>query len=122
MQLRKARIGVASVAGLELGEDFVEVVDAGVGGEPFGGADGAFGEGAAGVGFVGEDEAVAGAGGDEGVDAVDVAGAVGGDGDLVVGAGVCAPRVARTASRRVRAVPLGASSLLTWWVSEMEKV
>jgi hypothetical protein len=72
----------------EFGEDFVEVVDAGVGGEPFGGADGTFGEGAAGFGFVGEDEAVAGAGGDEGVDAFDVAGAVGGDTGRCVLAGV----------------------------------
>ena len=96
---------------LELVEDFVEVVDAGVGGEPLGGADGSFGEGAARFGFVGEDEAVGGAGGDEGVDAFDVAGAVRGDGDVVVLAGSRWSRWwQRTASRRVRAVPLGASS------------
>ena len=41
---------------LELGEDVAEVVDAGVGGEPLGGADGAFGERPAGGGLMGEHE------------------------------------------------------------------
>ena len=68
----------------------MEVVDSGVGGEPFGGSDGSFGEGSAGFGFVGEDEAVAGAGGYQGVDTFDVSGAIGGNGNCVIEAGFVA--------------------------------
>jgi len=71
---------------LELVEDVLDVVDAGAGGEPFGGADCAFGEGSAGGGLVREGDAVAGADGFEGVDAGNVAGAVGVDEDFAVGA------------------------------------